>query len=145
MEGLRYAVLVDHALQRYWSVMYPIPLPGEPWGVLACIKDTIWARSIPTVSKTGLDHALHGYVTQEFIREMGTAPFMQGRKIPDALAYCRDHQSRTCAMRTIDCRPGRPVPACYRVPVDDDVSQYLTVIVRAWADGRHVFVVDEEI
>lgn len=127
--------------------MFPVPLPKNRWGVLECLVDTPWATSIPTVSKTGLDHALHGYVTPEFVREMGTAPFVQGRKVPDMWGYCREYQSRLCAMRTARCRPGKSPtdpPECYRSPGDEPISRYTTAIVRAWAEGRYVFVVDEE-
>ena len=124
--------------------MYPIPLPGNMWGVWDFLRETPWAESIPIVSKSGLDHALHGYATQKFVTEMGTATHLQGRKIPPEVGYCREFQNRMCAMRTVDCRPGDATPECYRSVGEDPMSLVTTMIVRAWAEGRHVFVVDEE-
>jgi hypothetical protein len=122
-------------------IMYPIPIPGNPWGVLVPLVGTSWEQILPRAKEEEVDRALRGYVLP-LMRRLGTSPGLRGRRLPLLDARC--FEWRVCGGFTAMCRPGHPVPACYTAPLEDLAQrEAATVVARAWADGRHVFVMED--
>lgn len=143
MDGLRYAVFADRHLGCV-NVLYPIPLPQNPWGVLSPLQETPWAEEIPTITKEAVDHALHGYL-RPFLQQIGSDPLQRSRRLARTLKpehlWCLDGQTRMCDHPGPDCRLGtEKVPACYVAPFD---LPQATAVAKAWAENRYVFVVGE--
>lgn len=143
LDGLRYAVIEDPGIPHPLKVMYPTPLPGNPWGILLPMRETSWGRQIPVVTGEALSHALHGRSLP--LREMlGNPPVQRARMIVLADRLCYEAQASICAMATPECRPGsRRMPECYVAPTEDRTLRPLgTAVAQAWDEGRYVFVVD---
>ena len=142
MDGLRYAIIDDPERHRKVPVLYPTPLPGNPWGVLLPLKGTSWGQQIPEVTGDALSHALHGYPKPLF-EMLGRAP--KGRPLRLALEEreCLESQQGSCALATKHCVPGSgKLPDCYLAPTEDRALRALAIAVgRAWDEGRYVFVV----
>lgn len=142
IDGLRYATIDDRDRATRLLVMYPAPLPDEPWGVLAPLRGTSWGVQIPEVTGEALSHALHGHAKP--LREMlGNPPLARARRLPLAETMCYEHQARTCAQAGPGCYPGSgSMPECYVAPSRrDDLRAAAGAVARAWAERRHVFVV----
>ena len=143
LDGLRYAVLKDPDRKVGLKVMYPSPLPGNPWGVLLPVKESSWGEQIPIVSGEALSHALHGYVRP--LREMlGNPPVQRARMVPLEDRLCYESQAGICQMASPQCHPGsQQMPECYVAPTEDRALRTLgTAIAQAWEEDRYVFVVE---
>ena len=143
LDGLRYAVLRDPDRKEGLKVLYPSPLPGNPWGVLLPMRDSSWGKQIPVVTGDALSHALHGRVKP--LREMlGNPPFQRARMIPLEDRLCYEAQANICQMAKPECHPGSQcVPECYVPPTEDRALRVLgAAVAQAWDEGRYVFVVD---
>lgn len=143
IDGLRYTRFDDTDRHTMMLVMYPSPLPGNPWGVLAPLRETSWGREIPVVSGEALSHAMHGYV-KPLREQLGVPPLEHARRIPLRHRVCWLKQQGLCAAATQHCLPGSAkLPSCYIGPSEDEGLQLLgTAVGRAWDEGRYVFVVD---
>lgn len=142
IDGMRYATLVDKERQEPLRVLYPSPLRGEPWGVLAPLRATSWGAQVPEVSGSVLSHALYGHVTP-LRRVLGVPPVQRAKRLPLLETLCLERQEGRCPMATEDCFPGSSrLPECYVAPTHDEVLRRLgTMVGRAWGEGRYVFVV----
>lgn len=143
LDGMRYARIPDPDRHMELLVLYPLPLPDNPWGVLEVLRNTSWGEQIPTVSGEALSHALHGHPKP--LREMlGNPPRTRAMQIPLEERICLEAQQNICAMAGPHCRPGlRTLPDCYVAPSEDRVLRALGVAIgRAWDEGRYVFVVE---
>lgn len=143
LDGLRYAVIDDRDRETKLLVLYPIPFPDDPWGVLAPLKGTSWGKQIPTVTGEALSHALHGRAKP--LREMlGVPPHGRLLKIDEGDRRCLEQQQQLCPMAGPDCIPGSTrLPDCYVAPSEDRTLRVLGEAVgRAWDEGRYVFVVE---
>lgn len=143
LEGLRYAVLDDPNRKGGLKVLYPSPLPGNPWGVLLPMKGSSWGRQIPIVTGEALSHALHGRVKP--LREMlGNPPFQRARMIVLEDRLCYEAQTQICQMAKIECNPGsQGLPECYVPPTEDRALRVLGgAVAQAWDEGRYVFIVE---
>lgn len=143
IDGLRYATLDDSERQTTIKVLYPSPLPGNPWGVLLPMRDSSWGEQIPVVTGDALSHALHGRVKP--LREMlGNPPQQRAKMIVLEDRLCYEAQARICDMAKPECRPGsKLMPECYVPPTEDRTLRVLgAAVARAWDEGRYVFVVE---
>lgn len=143
LDGLRYATLMERGNPEVLRVLYPVPLPASPWGVMLPMRDTSWADQIPVVTGEALSHALHGYLRP--LREMlGNPPTVRAMRVPMEDRMCWEAQAGICEMAKPECHPGSgALPECYAAPTDDRVLRALGVAVgRAWDEGRYVFVVE---
>lgn len=143
LDGLRYAVLDDPTRFRRVPVLYPIPAPENPWGVLLPLKETSWGKQIPVVTGEVLSHALHGKPTP-LLEMLGRPP--KGRPLRLAVEdrMCLEAQQQICELATPHCLPGSgKLPECYVAPAEDRrLRQLATAVGRAWDEGRYVFVVE---
>lgn len=122
-------------------IMYPIPVPGNMWGVLSPLVGTSWEGIIPRATEDEIDKALRGYLLP-LMRRIGTSPGMRGRRLPLEEARCVEW--KICGAFTAACRPGQSLPACYSAPFEDpEARRAATAVARAWAEKRHVFVTEE--
>jgi len=142
IDGLRYASIADPDRATRLLVMYPAPLPGEPWGVLAPLRGTSWGDQIPEVTGEALSHALHGH-PKPLREQVGNPPLARARRLPVVESMCIERQARTCAAASPACHPGSgSMPECYSAPARrEDLRLAASAVARAWAEGRHVFVV----
>lgn len=143
IRGFRYVVLDDPDRHARLPVMFPTPRRDEPWGVLAPLRGTKWGEQIPVVTGEALSHALHGH--PKMLREMwGNPPRTRAMRLEAKHRLCHEHQHGICAIRTPDCHPGSAqMPDCYVAPLQDQhVRRLADVVARAWAEDRHVFVVE---
>jgi hypothetical protein len=141
--GLRFTTIADPARFSKVKVLYPAPLPDNPWGVLLPLKDTSWGAQIPTVTGEALSHALHG--RPKPLRQMlGNPPQARTRKLPLIDKMCFESQASICDMATPNCFPGSgSMPECYGAPVEDrELRKLATAVAKAWEEGRYVFVVE---
>jgi len=122
-------------------ILRPIPLNGDIWGDFACLKETPWGKLIPIVSGEHFSNALHGYVTP-LMNEIGPAPHGLLKQIPEKFRKCK--AAKECIMYDHKvCFPCPKVPDCYIAPnVDPDCQEAVTIVVLAWAEGRHVVLVE---
>jgi hypothetical protein len=141
-EGMRYAVLTERDNPEKLRVLYPPPLPKDPWGALAPLRETSWGAEIPLVRGDFLTHALHGHI-MPLRRTLGLPPQERPRRLPLLETICMERQANRCPMATGDCVPGSTrLPECYVAPMMDETLRRLgTMVGRAWDEGRYVFVV----
>jgi hypothetical protein len=125
-----------------WGViklLFPLAQPGDPWGVLAPLRGTVWGDQVPSVSGESLSHALHGWLTP-LMREIGVEPLVHARRIPEDLRRCAQHE--TCPIVGRGCQPGPATPDCYDPPELEGQSLHLArTVALAWAESRYVVVV----
>lgn len=141
MEGFREILLND----KDWGeilLLVPIRRPGNPWGVLAPLKETSWGRIVYEVSGEAMSEALHGYAVT-LMRELGRAPRDQVKRLPLADRQCKLLQDGTCGLAENHCEPSSgEMPFCYEAPNLEDREKHLaTRIAAAWNEGRYVIVV----
>lgn len=125
------------------KILRPLPQPDEPWGVLACLKETPWGDLISVVSGDSLSHALHGHVTP-FMNELGREPSASLRLVPTTHRTCS--LSKSCiTYEAAICHPCSKLPACYEPPFLETAEQRSAAhaVVLAWKEGRYVIVVGE--
>ena len=143
IQGLRYVVLDDPDRHARLRVMFPTPRRQDPWGVLAPLRGTPWGEQIPVVTGEALSHALHGH--PKMLREMwGNPPRTRAMRLEQKHRMCHEHQFKICGIATPECHPGSAqMPDCYVAPFHDLERRRLAdVVARAWAEDRHVFVVE---
>lgn len=143
LDGLRYARIPDPDRHTTLLIMYPLPLPDNPWGVMAPIRETNWGAQMPIVTGEVLSHALHGH-PKPFREMLGNPPRIRARQVPLEERICLEAQQNICANAGPHCRPGsKALPECYVAPSADRVLRALgNAIGRAWDEGRYVFVVE---
>jgi hypothetical protein len=126
-----------------WGVvklLVAIPKRGNPWGVLSCLKGTVWEQHIQVVSGESYSHAMHGWATP-LMREIGVEPRVRAKRISEQDGRCRLWDG--CLGVTPGCRPGPDLPGCYEAPLaDHDQSQAASIVALAWEEGRYVLVVE---
>ena len=142
-DGLRYAIIDDRERFRKVPVLYPTPLPGNPWGVILPLRETVWGAQIPTVSGDALSHALHGD-PKALLEMLGRPPRGRPLRLEMEDRRCSEAQGETCALAGSHCVPGSgKLPDCYLAPCEDRTVMALAIAVgRAWDEGRAVFVVE---
>lgn len=141
VDGLRYATFSDPERFTDIRVLYAVPLPQEPWGVLALLRGTSWGDQILTVTGEALSHALHGRVKP--LRDQLTyTPRIHVNRIPQNQRLCCWY-GKMCGLSSLACMPGSgKLPDCYEAPTEQrELRSLATTIGRAWEEGRHVFVV----
>jgi hypothetical protein len=144
MEGFRYAVIEDvDRGGRKLPILYPTPLPDNPWGVLLPLKDTTWGEQIPVVTGEALSHALHGRA-KPLLEMLGRPPKGRPFRLEEWDRICLEAQQGICELAGSHCTPGSgKLPDCYQAPTEDRGLRALAIAVgRAWDEGRYVFVVD---
>jgi len=143
LDGLRYAIVDDPERFRKVPILYPIPLPNNPWGTMLPLRGTSWGSQIPTVTGEALSEALHGF-PKPLLEMLGRPP--RGRPLRIALEerVCLERQQGVCELATAACVPGSgKLPECYIAPTEDRVLRVLANAVgQAWDEGRAVFVVE---
>ena len=142
LDGLRYAMIDDPIRFRRVPVLYPLPLPDEPWGALLPLKDTSWGEQIPTVTGEAISHALHG-LPDMLLEMLGRPPKGRPLRLMMEDRMCLEAQQSTCELAGSHCTPGSgKLPECYLAPCEDRRLRQLAVAVgQAWDEGRYVFVV----
>lgn len=143
MDGVRTAWIKDSVL-GHWPILYPIPLPGNPWGVMQVLQGTPLASEIPIVPEHMLRDAFQGRC-KPLLSNLGTRPSQRSVRLARQFPLpCAD---RVCTMRTPHCAFGsRNLPECYVAPFEDRmVAAMVREVAQAWAQDRYVFVVDESL
>lgn len=126
-------------------ILRPLPTEESFWGVLTPLQGTPWGDLIPVVSGLAMSHALHGY-SLPFLQELGRPPSAQLRLIPEGSRTCAEINACVMADRAICC-PCSKIPLCYVAPGKPDALSVFSaesVVVKAWAEGRYVIVVEGE-
>lgn len=143
MDGIRTAWIKDSVL-GHWPILYPIPLPSNPWGVMHVLKGTPLEAEIPIVPKHLLDDALRGRC-KPLLSRLGTRPSQRSVRISRQLPMACSE--RVCTLRTEHCAFGsRKLPECYVAPHPNPATAtIIRLIAFAWAEDRYVFVVDESL
>ena len=120
--------------------MRPVPRDGDPWGVLAPLRETIWGQFIQIIPGDVFSEALYGH-TLPFIRMLGNPPKVHSQRIPLQEGKCREYKD--CILVGPHCRPGQKLPECYTAPHRDiEVARLASEVALAWREGRYVLVVD---
>lgn len=143
LDGMRFAIIDDRDRDAKLMVLYPVPFPDDPWGVLSVMRGTSWGAQIPTVTGEALSHAFHGRAKP--LREMlGVPPRTRALRIAEGDRRCLEQQLLLCPMAGPNCIPGSgALPDCYVPPSEDRTLRVLGEAVgRAWDEGRYVFIVD---
>jgi len=122
-------------------ILRPIPIRGDPWGVLRCLEETVWGDQIAVVPGDVFSTALHGHA-MPLVRVLGNPPEVRSRRIPVEDGICRLRTVKTCGFSTPECKPGPKLPMCYEAPGNIDVSLYATAVAQAWKEKRYVVVVE---
>lgn len=136
-DGIRRINLQD---REQGSILLSVALPrdGEPWGVLAPLRGTVWEGLVRTVSGEALSHSVHGWATP-IIRELGPNPHAVMRRHPTPCVLSTGDQ---CVGSSPACRPGRGMPDCYEPPdADGDLSWAVSTALLDLRAGRFVVVV----
>ena len=121
-------------------VYRPIPKNNDPWGSLAPLKDTEWAKFVPVVRGDNMSHALHGYL-KPLLDEIGPEPRLLTKKIPESVGRCSLY--KTCMTAEPKCIPAGPPPECYEASADSyAVARAATMLVLLWKEGAWVVVVE---
>jgi hypothetical protein len=143
LTGLRIATISDPDRFDTLKVMYPPPSPENLWGVLLPLKDTEYAAHIPVVTGEALSHAFHGRV-KPLRGQLGKPPIQRARALPKDLVWCQEWHQKICANMGPSCFAGSgAVPECFYAPVEDrDLQRCLSAVLRAWDEGRYVFLVE---
>jgi hypothetical protein len=132
--------LVTYKLTGVWgeiSVCRPTPRDGDPWGVLAPLRDTPWGEVLPVVSGDAMSHALHGWVVP-LVRELGPKP---GTRKVEGGTRCGLYD--VCITAGPSCHVGGPPPGCYEAPLEDPAARRAaTAVALKWAEGSWVIVVE---
>ena len=125
-------------------LMYPIPKPDNPLGVLSKV-DKEWLKHIPSISGENLSHALHGWATP-LVRELPAHPHLTMKRIKPK-AMCRSHKGGAkkggdCLMANDKCYPNKDTPECYDAPVETfEKRMLISEIVLAWKSGIYVVTI----
>lgn len=146
-KGLR-KVKISCSEQGEIEILYPIPKPNNPLGVLSILPPE-WLKHIPSISGESLSHALHGWATP-LVRELPASPYLMMKRIKPK-AMCRSHKGGykkggDCLMASDICYPNKEVPECYEAPLDNfQQRMLLSEIILAWKIGMYVVtIVGEE-
>lgn len=124
------------------KLMVVLPKDGDPWGVLAPIRDTVWSEQVQVVSGEVFSHALHGY-WDPLMRAIGPEPRHRAKRIPLEQGQCALFEG--CVGASPECCPGGKTPGCYEPPgIELDLAPLIAEVVFAWRDGRYVLVVEGE-
>lgn len=138
MHGIRQVDLEDPH-EGTLKLMWPTPKEGNPWGVLAPLKDTVWGQEIVEVTGEAFSHAMHGNAIH-LLREIGIDPKYHAKKIPLKSGRCGLYEM--CVGASANCRPGPKLPDCYEAPKLSDEQQSLaSMVALAWREDRYVVVV----
>lgn len=133
-DGFR-EVTLDDPEQGEVKLLIATPRGDDPWGRLAPLRGTTWGDQVAVVSFDAMDQALRDWATP-LMREIGVAPSVRARRIPDETGVCT--LTKTCIGAKPHCRPGSEVPDCYEPP---EVGLLGTRLALAWREGRYVVVV----
>jgi len=145
-KGLR-QVKITCSEQGDIFLLYPIPQPNNPLGVLSTLEEE-WLKHIPSVSGESLSHALRGWATP-LARELPAHPHLTMKKIKPK-AMCRSHKGGAkrggdCLMANDKCYPNKDTPECYEAPIEDFQKRMLvSEIVSAWKIGMYVVTIQGE-
>ena len=133
-----------HLDTKEWGriqILRPLPRDGDPWGVLAPLRETPWGAFITIVQGPSLSHALHGY-SWPLAQELGRDPLVLARLVPREVGRCLHAQNKTCTTIRPECLPGPETPDCYEAPGEH--SQLSSLVVLSWKKGTYVLVVEGE-
>jgi len=131
---------LDDPEQGILKLLVAIPQQGDPWGVLAPLRDTEWGQQIQVVDAEPYSHALHGWATP-LVRVLGVKPKVRARRV---VAVCGLEKSCLGFKKGV-CQPGLELPGCYEAPFSDhNLSLIASRVALAWREGRYVVVVEGE-
>ena len=121
----------------------PIPRKGDPWGILAPLKDSKWGNLINVVQGDVVAHAIRGHATP-LMQELGPSPRSCLKLISkEQQNWCVLVDS--CVSAGASCYPSEKTPDCYEAPSEGDInyafSLAATRVTLAWRDGFHVLVI----
>lgn len=120
-------------------VLRPLPLKGDPWGVLAPLRDTFLKGYIPEVPGDTFSNALYGHV-RPLLDHLGTPPAALLKRVPEAHRRCEN--AKKCISVGDNCQPGPKTPDCFVMPGLPEAAQVpANIVILAWREGRYVLVV----
>lgn len=122
-------------------ILRPVPLDGNIWGDLDCLRDTLIGKLIPIVSGEAFSNALHGYITP-LMNEIGPHPHGLLKQIPDGFRICGMYNN--CLMYDSKiCLPCPKTPECYVPPnIEPKCIMAAAAVILSWVEGRYVIVVE---
>lgn len=124
-------------------IMRALPRREDPWGVLGCLRGTVWESAITVVSGEILSHALHGHVWP-LMRVLGPPPKDLCKVIAKRVLCSRIHDV-SCTLRDAEkCHPGPNLPSCYQVggELSPSASAMAFEVALALSDGCYVLVTE---
>lgn len=144
IEGLKFIDLEDQDFGRV-QLLLAIPRPDNNWGVLACLKGTVWEDYIDVVTGNSLSIAQHGMASY-LMNELGSDPRGKARRFiasHDADTYFCRHRGNCIGFDPKACLPGAKTPDCFEANLKDHKKALIVgAVLRAWKDNRYVIVVE---
>ncbi len=138
-DTVRFAVS-SPGLGRY-DILRPLPKEGDPWGILAPLRETVWGALLPRVTGDALSHALHGRL-QPFLEQLGTPPQGMFHKVPEGYRRCA-LAGECIVFKEKVCHPCPKLPDCYVPPgIPSEAQAAANCVVMAWKEGLYVIVVE---
>ena len=118
----------------------PIPIGDNPYGVLSVFLGTYIEEYFNIIENNLLVDALNGnYIP--FIRSLGAHPHLISKRITDDF-LCDGYTSKSCKIRTKNCKPGVKAPVCYHLSrFDENISCSVFNSIR---DGVYILIVMNE-
>lgn len=114
-------------------------------GALRCLQGTPWYDQIPSVSKESFEKATLGWIIP-LLREIGPHPHGLFKTLPERV-LCKSLVQKECEIADKKiCFPCTKMPDCYEPSgvADPQVRLVVSAVVRAWKEGRYVFIVGEK-
>jgi hypothetical protein len=146
-QGLRPHKVIDKHRNVEILLLLSVPLgPDKPWGVLSPLQGTVWERLIPVVPSGAYEEAQRGDVGK-LCQYLRNPPRQLAKRFPLSCKYLQD---KSCLIRSErKCIPGGgQLPFCYAAPLINDErvpEDVLTAVMKAWDEGRHVFVLSSSV
>jgi hypothetical protein len=120
-------------------VLRPLPSVGDPWGILAPLRETPLRPLIPEVSGEAMSHALHGHVTP-LMREIGPDPSALLRRAARIYPECAERKQ--CIAKSDRCVPSPKLPECFMPEgCTPELAEIIVRVLLSWKEGRYVVVV----
>jgi hypothetical protein len=138
-EGIyRFSVLTSSGEE--FLLLRPLPTKESTWGVLSPLEGTEIGGLITIVSGEDMSQALHGRV-MPLVRTLGRSPRGLLKKIEGDMTCAL---IKTCLLADrAACYPCSKLPHCYAPPdVSEQAGLAAATVLRAWADGRYVVIVE---
>lgn len=125
------------------KILRPVPMEGDPWGVLAPLKGTAWGEYIPVIDGQVFSEAMYGYAVP-LMQVIGYDPIDNARRFAKKNPSLCKNMGDCPMANEATCFPCKKIPDCYEAPGFEEYpeQQAATLVAKAWGEGRYVLVVE---